>query len=93
MVDSAARVMQQGNVAREQEMQREKKVTAIEKQLMLLNAERQLLQGTIMKFPSNTAGRTIADRRQKREAEGRLDEVDKILSELRQTLRHVDGKR
>jgi len=91
--DSAARVLQQGTTAREQEMQREKKVSALEKQLMLLNKEKQMLQSTVMKFPSNTAGRTIADRRQKREAEDRLEEVERTLSELRVSLRQVDGKR
>merc|ERR1712194_183264 len=90
--DSAARVLHQGQSAREQESQREKRAAALHKQLMLLNVERQQLEGTVMKFPSNTAGRTIADRREKREAEERLQEVDRTLSELRQTLRQVEGK-
>jgi len=91
--DSVARVLHHGQNTREQELERDKQVACIEKQLMVLNAEKKQLENTMMKFPSNGAGRTLAHRRQKREVEQRAEEVDRTLSELRQKLRQIDGRR
>merc|ERR1719162_1243983 len=52
---------------RETDAERDRKAGALEKQLMLLNSERQGLNSVLMKFPTNTAGKTLAERRQKRE--------------------------
>lgn len=90
--DTAGRVMQQGHFPREQEEQREKQVSSIEKQVTALSSERQVLEATLLKFPSNTSGRTLADRKQKREAEERIEEVDKNLSQLRMQLRQMDKR-
>mmetsp|Transcript_31039 Transcript_31039/g.96572 ORF Transcript_31039/g.96572 Transcript_31039/m.96572 type:complete len:536 (-) Transcript_31039:49-1656(-) len=87
--DSVSRIMRQGHYPQEQEARRERQVSALEKQLTLLSGERRLLESALMKFPSNTAGRTLAERRQKREAEQRLEEVDRTITELRQALRKV----
>jgi len=84
-----SRIMRQGHYPQEQEARRERQVSALEKQLTLLSGERRLLESALMKFPSNTAGRTLAERRQKREAEQRLEEVDRTITELRQALRKV----
>merc|ERR1712039_355568 len=86
-VDNVSRIMRQGHYPHEAEAQREKHVSAIEKQLMVLNGEKHLLEGTLMKFPSNTSGKTLAERRQKRDAEERLEDINKSLSELRQQLK------
>lgn len=82
-------VMRQGFRSKEQGAQRDRQVSAFEKQMMVLNGERQILQSTLLKFPANCAGRTIVERRQKREAEERMEVVDKTLSDLRQRLRQL----
>lgn len=73
----------------EGDAERDRKSSALEKQLMLLNSERQVLDSALMKFPTNTAGKTLAERRQKREAEQRIEEVDRTISQLRQQLRRL----
>ncbi|CAE8609584.1 unnamed protein product, partial [Polarella glacialis] len=84
---SVGRLMRQGCFSHEAEERRERQVAALEKQLMVLNSERQVLKGTLMKFPPNSAGKTLADRRQKLEAEQRLEVVGRTISELRISLR------
>eukprot|EP00747_Dinoflagellata_sp_TGD_P212781 gnl/TRDRNA2_/TRDRNA2_85832_c1_seq1.p1 gnl/TRDRNA2_/TRDRNA2_85832_c1~~gnl/TRDRNA2_/TRDRNA2_85832_c1_seq1.p1 ORF type:complete len:137 (+),score=28.66 gnl/TRDRNA2_/TRDRNA2_85832_c1_seq1:3-413(+) len=70
---------------------REQQASSLEKQLMLLNSERQLLESTLMRFPSNTAGRTLAERREKKDAEERLEQVTSTLSRLKRELRSLEA--
>lgn len=59
----------------------------LEGSLMTLNRERSSLEGVLMKYPTNSAGKTIFDRKQKQQAESRLLVVEKEISEIRQALR------
>merc|ERR1712232_1538662 len=88
---SASRLMRESADAEEPE-QRHRRVMSIEKQLTVLTGERTYLETVLQKFPSNSAGRTVAERRQKRDAEERLEEVETTLRELRLQLRQINPK-
>lgn len=62
-------------------------VKELETGLMNCNKERQDLEHILMRFPSNSAGKTLYARKQKQEAEKRLLEVEKEITEIRMTLR------
>ena len=60
----------------------------IEHTLMLLNQEKDALERELSRLPS-AAGRTIAARRRKAEAESRLDEVRKHIARHRMKMREM----
>lgn len=84
--------MRQGLNHQEIEAERERQVSSIEKQLIALNSEKQYVENMLNKFPSHTAGRTLAERRQKRETEERLEDVNNSLRNFRKDLRHWQMK-
>ncbi|CAD7940754.1 unnamed protein product [Amoebophrya sp. A120] len=59
----------------------------LEGKMMELNQERTALEATLMKYPTNSAGRTLTDRKNKQQAEARLLDVEKELSLIRGKLR------
>lgn len=61
----------------------------VEKELLELNLERQELESWLSRFPPNTAGRTLAERKEKYLHEKRLAEVEKGISEKRLILKHA----
>lgn len=90
--EQIGRVLGQGASAQpEAQLHLERHAIGIEKQLTLLNGERSLLESALLKFPANSGGRTLAERRQKREAEQRLVEIDKIVRDLRQALKQLES--
>ncbi|CAD7967484.1 unnamed protein product [Amoebophrya sp. A25] len=59
----------------------------MEARMMELNKERTQIEAILMKYPSNSAGKTLHDRKNKQQAEVRLVTVEKELSEIRGVLR------
>eukprot|EP00929_Paragymnodinium_shiwhaense_P086204 TRINITY_DN46734_c0_g1_i1.p1 TRINITY_DN46734_c0_g1~~TRINITY_DN46734_c0_g1_i1.p1 ORF type:complete len:964 (+),score=245.25 TRINITY_DN46734_c0_g1_i1:47-2938(+) len=91
-VDHVSRIMRQGFINHMGEAQRDRQVASLEKELTNLNSERQYLENTLLKFPAGSNGRTLAERRQKREAEERLSGVVRTINELRGSLRQLNSK-
>lgn len=87
--DSVGSILRHGFFSQEEEKRRENQTTALEKQLMVLNGERAFLKGTLLKYPSNFAGKTLAERRTKRDAEQRLEDVERTISDLKNSLRKL----
>jgi hypothetical protein len=61
----------------------------LESSLLALNMERQSLENELNRFPSGSAGRTVAERRKKRAVEERLLEVNKQVSGIKRELRSL----
>lgn len=87
--DSVGSILRHGLFSQEEEKRRENQTTALEKQLMVLNGERAFLKGILLKYPSNFAGKTLAERRTKRDAEQRLEDVERTISNLKNSLRKL----
>eukprot|EP00930_Biecheleria_cincta_P072408 TRINITY_DN59814_c0_g1_i1.p1 TRINITY_DN59814_c0_g1~~TRINITY_DN59814_c0_g1_i1.p1 ORF type:complete len:720 (+),score=166.78 TRINITY_DN59814_c0_g1_i1:61-2220(+) len=87
--DSVGSILRHGFFSQEEEKRREHQTAALEKQLMVLNGERAFLKGSLLKYPSNFAGKTLAERRTKREAEQRLEDVERTISDLKNSLRRL----
>jgi hypothetical protein len=60
-----------------------------EKELLTLNLERQELESWLARFPSNSAGRTLAERKEKYLKEKRLKEVELVISEKRLVIKQA----
>eukprot|EP00392_Amoebophrya_sp_AT5.2_P006156 g6166.t1 len=65
------------------------KTSQMEGRMIALNQERTSLEAVLMKYPTNSAGRTLMDRKNKQTAESRLLEVEKELSVIRGQLRNA----
>jgi hypothetical protein len=61
----------------------------IQAELLELNLERQELEAWLSKFPPNTAGRTLAERKEKYMKEKRLKELEQSISEKRLAIRQA----
>jgi hypothetical protein len=68
-------------------------VAVVEKELLKLNIERQEIEAWLGRFPPNTAGRTLAERKEKYLKERRLAEVESGISEHRLALKHAKAHR
>jgi len=88
--EKPARVVRHGPLHQEDIERKEREIASLDKQLTVLNSEREFLKGTLLKFPPNSGGKTVAERRQKREAEQRLEDVRKTITELKQTLKAAE---
>lgn len=64
-------------------------VTEMETRMMELNRERQQLEGILMKYPTNSAGKTLNDRKNKQKAEARLLNVEREISDIRGNMRRM----
>lgn len=84
--------MRQGLGAAAEADREARQVGSLEKQLMVLNCERTSLESTLSKFPTNSAGKTVAERRRKMEVERRLEEVEQTISQVRTSLRQLGIK-
>ena len=61
-------------------------VSSLEKQLMILNMEKKYIDSQLQKFPP-TAGKSIAQRREKAELERKLEDLEKTITGVRKSLR------
>ena len=68
-------------------------ISVVEKDLLQLNLERQELESWLGRFPPNTAGRTLAERKEKFLKEKRLAEIEKGISEKRLILKNARNSR
>ena len=64
-------------------------VDKVQNELLELNLERQELEAWLSKFPPNTAGRTLAERKEKYMKEKRLKEVEQSISEKRLAIKQA----
>ena len=60
----------------------------IERQLLKMNMEKQFLESQYAKMPASS-GKTLAQRKQKREIEDRLTKLNKEISSCRLTLKRL----
>ena len=65
----------------------------MEAELLQLNLERETLEGWLGKVPVYSAGRTLAERKEKYLRERRLAEVDRLVSELKLRLKEKKKER
>jgi hypothetical protein len=65
------------------------RTAALEDSLMTFNIERSALETELAKFPSGTAGRTVAERKRKKEIEQRVEVLNKEISGVRLELRKL----
>ncbi|KAF4658863.1 hypothetical protein FOL47_007800 [Perkinsus chesapeaki] len=63
----------------------------LEQQLMHCNAEKNALENALNKYPTNSAGRTLNERIDKREKEQRLASVELAISNIKAKLRDLDA--
>lgn len=89
-VNGVAMALRQGKGGAVEADREQRQIDSLEKQLMVLNSERQTLENTLMKFPTNSAGKTASIRRQKQEVERRLNEVESTISQVKQSLRKLE---
>lgn len=65
------------------------RTSELEDSLMTFNIERSALETEIAKFPNGTAGRTVAERKRKKEIEQRVEVLNKEISAVRFELRKL----
>lgn len=71
----------------------EQEATQLESSLLKLNLEREQLEAWLGRVPAYSAGRTLAERKEKFLKERRLGDVERAVSEVKQKLRAIKHKR
>lgn len=72
-----------------QQLPKEESILLLEESLLSLNQERDQLESELGKYPSHHNGKTLADRRRKKDIEHRLGEIAKEIGTAKRSLKRL----